>query len=266
MAIPILAAFGRAALSSAGRGALGGATGSRTAGSLLSGFGDSFQRGWNQGANLLDGALRRSAEVANNQFLPMLRDILPAGMGKLAESTIALTNTFVARGKELEQYSGLLSGTNAINDVKTILADIKEAQTMEDSLSRISQSQNDIWLNIREILLPIKEAMATLLADGLETVLTFLEFMKPLMQKLGEAAVIVIKCVPVLVPVVGIAMAVADLMKDVEENTRKKDEIKDLPKAMFNQMIDGALKNLNRNAPQMPQNDGGLLNLPAFGF
>jgi hypothetical protein len=273
MPIPILAGFARAAMSGASRGILGGLTGSRAASvsQLLSGFGDSFQRGGHQGANLLDGALRRAAEVANNSFVPMLKDVLPAGLSKLAESTVALTNTFIARGKELERYSGVLTQTNALNDLKATLADIKEARLMEDSMAKVSGAANNIWLEVREIMLPIKKVLVDHFGRFLGNIEERLEANREFTARVSVAISVAMTFFAAMTP--GSGTGWQDFLKKLDtmpeqiaEAMKREDNLKDLSMEMFHQMIDGALQNLNRNAPPLPPNDGGRLGLPVFGF
>jgi hypothetical protein len=112
-----------------------------------------------------------------NKFIPLIADILPENMGKLVKATAGLVDAFVQRGKELENFSPQLQMANAVVDMKTMMADFKEANTLGGPVASMTVSSNDIWLQIRDILLPIKQFMAEVGADILETLKNMMQFL-----------------------------------------------------------------------------------------
>lgn len=123
-----------------------------------------------------------ASNAVQNRFIPMIADSLPGPFGRLVVATHQLVDAFIERGKELAQYSGKLSEAEAITDVRTTMADIREAQELEDPVARMTLSANEIWLEIRDLLLPIKRVVAGMLANRLETIERALDVgLKPLL-------------------------------------------------------------------------------------
>ena len=85
-----------------------------------------------------------------------------AGMLRLAASSVtaftAVTNAFVERGKELAGYSGPLAAAGARASIREIQADIREAEKLGPGLAEMTDKQNTVWMQMREWLLPWKEA------------------------------------------------------------------------------------------------------------
>lgn len=121
----------------------------------------------------------QNAESAvQNKFLPILIDILPPGFDKLAAATSSLITTFIDRGKELSQFSGKLTEANVKADLKSMMADMREAKEMEDPLARMTTSANEIWIEIRDAILPIKKFLSEQIAGFLERILGVIELVR----------------------------------------------------------------------------------------
>jgi hypothetical protein len=128
------------------------------------------------GKGIASNDLRSSADSAG-AALGKLADVtgfawagIARGFGHVADASMDLVEAFIARGKELQQFSGSLAEAGAISDVRRTMADFEEAQRLGDTLAGIQTSYDDIYLFLRKTLLPIKEAIA-------ENILSVLQFM-----------------------------------------------------------------------------------------
>lgn len=124
--------------------------------------------------------------AASNQFMPILENILPAGFDKLAHATHSLVESFIQRGKELSVYSGPLSMANSMASVKSTMADIREAREMGPGTARLTTASNDIWIEIRDLLLPLKKVVVENLADIVSGISALIE----LANKMGLGKVL----------------------------------------------------------------------------
>ena len=85
-------------------------------------------------------------------------------VGLAASETVA---AFVARGRELSGYSGQLAGATAQADVRSMVADIREAQELGPQLAAMIDNQSKLETSFRELLLPIKEWLLGFLNEGI---------------------------------------------------------------------------------------------------
>lgn len=92
---------------------------------------------------------------------------------KVAKSFTTVVDAFVERGRELQGLSGGLAASYATSDVRMLLMDIKEANRLDAAgLSRINDATTDLTIELRELLLPIKEHLVNTLAQLLERLLS----------------------------------------------------------------------------------------------
>lgn len=84
---------------------------------------------------------------------------------------------FVERGRELSQYSGAAASSYAVGDVRQLLADIKEGQTLGPDFARLNDATTELSIMLRDMLLPIKQWVVEKLANIMET----------LVDKVGKA-------------------------------------------------------------------------------
>ena len=80
----------------------------------------------------------------------------------------SLVNDFVDRGKQLAQYSPEISMARAQVEIRGIMADLQEAQTLGPGMARLTDVQDQLWQELREIMLPIKEFLLDTLVAYLE--------------------------------------------------------------------------------------------------
>ena len=140
-----------------------------------------------KGLNDFDDSLERAAQVSqemadmtvnavHNRFIPLIKDILPKHLSMLVDSVTRVVNSFVDRGKELAGLSAELAYANAIVDVRGVMADMKEAQALGPDMARLTLSTDQIWIELRDILLPIKESILYRLTDLVEMGADILKF------------------------------------------------------------------------------------------
>lgn len=104
----------------------------------------------------------------NNKFMPMLIDKLPGGFGKLVSATHSLIETFINRGKELSSYNGQLAVANAMANARSTMADIREARELGPGTAKLTTASSDIWIEIRDMMLPMKKAVVENLANAVQ--------------------------------------------------------------------------------------------------
>lgn len=90
-----------------------------------------------------------------------------AGMSAVGDTM----NAFVARGRELAGYNSSLAGATAGADVRSMLADVREAEQIGPKLAELIEQQSKMEAVFRELLLPIKEFVIGQLGDILKGVL-----------------------------------------------------------------------------------------------
>lgn len=138
------------------------------------------------------GAFNNAVDYSSKALekIPIAGEVLSAGLQTAVAPVQAFTEVvtaFVERGKELARYSPELAVSNAMADVRSMFADMHEADVLGPDLARLTDAQSEVWNDIRELLLPIKETIVSFSADILETVKTILEFIKLIKQLVGDA-------------------------------------------------------------------------------
>lgn len=101
--------------------------------------------------------------------------VLGDSAGGVVRAFRDMTMSFVDRGRELSGYSGGLATSYAMGDVRQMMADMKEAQTLDPALSRLNDAQNELSLMLRDLLLPIKKFVIETLAGALEALVQMIK-------------------------------------------------------------------------------------------
>jgi len=191
--------------------------------------------------------------------MELISPLLSAGAKALSgmiDAADMVTRAFLERARQLSQFSGQISVAQGRAEVRGVLADLEEARALEGSLSRMVDAQSSMEMSLRELLLPIKEKLAEILADVMEALgdgFDMLKELKPVVSMMLEItpAVIVIKDF-----VAGIKVLV-DLVKRIAAllgiEFQKKDPDADL--------ISGLLEGLSDAAGSQAPDQGG----PALG-
>lgn len=123
--------------------------------------------------NDLDAAKQVTMGFAEGvgSLVPILGDYVVA-QAKFVDSIVSLpekvSQAFLQQAKALAPYSGQISSAEARSDLKSIQADIREANELGPGLARMVDAEADLKQEMRELLLPIKRVVVSLLADRLE--------------------------------------------------------------------------------------------------
>jgi RuvA, C-terminal domain len=128
---------------------------------------------------VLVGGLNASEEALRK--IPLAGEALGATFGLIAEPVKQATNVmnaFVDRGKQLQGFSGELTGANALADVRSMMADIREANALGPDLAKLTEAQSELSNDVRDMLLPIKQAVIGLLTDVLRMIQDTLPYIK----------------------------------------------------------------------------------------
>jgi hypothetical protein len=87
-----------------------------------------------------------------------------------------MVESFVDRGEELAAYSQTLSEASARAEIKSMQADIREANALEGPLTELTDAWMDLKVELRELLLPIKRFVVEILVPIVETIEEFIMF------------------------------------------------------------------------------------------
>lgn len=95
-------------------------------------------------------------------------DALPDGVKKFARALDGLTAAIVDRGRELGKFDGRLATTNAQATVRKLQSDMREANYVSESYSKVTEARSKLDEKIVDILNPIKDAVALIAKDALD--------------------------------------------------------------------------------------------------
>lgn len=120
------------------------------------------------------GLIKKAGSMASGAGAGKLGAILGVAggvVGAFAAVTAAgfeLKDAFLARAKELSKLSGVIAMSEARTEVNSLMADIREANALGDDMARLNDANTDIWIEIRDLLLPMKKFLLGTLADAAE--------------------------------------------------------------------------------------------------
>jgi hypothetical protein len=115
--------------------------------------------------NSIDAAASSVGEI------PIVGQVFQARIEQMSESlkvASSVVMAFVDRGRDLQQVSGPIAGARAEAELRTILADIREADRMGPVIAAITEGVSEMNDMMREMLEPLKEAageIVSLLVD-----------------------------------------------------------------------------------------------------
>jgi hypothetical protein len=78
----------------------------------------------------------------------------------LMQASNTLIDSFLARSRQLAPFSPEISMAQAQTEVATVLADIREAQRLGPAMARMINAETELQLEVREMILPLKELVA----------------------------------------------------------------------------------------------------------
>jgi hypothetical protein len=87
----------------------------------------------------------------------------------------AVVEVFTSKAQSLAYISPQIATANAVNQVKTIQADIRENAYLGESLAKLVEAETDLDIAVRESLYPIKKFIVEELTE-------FIEFLKGIIQ------------------------------------------------------------------------------------
>ena len=133
------------------------------------------------------GAIGNTIQQAGSVFgkIPVVGRMMESGMGLAAGALISfkdVVEAFVQRGRELEAYSPALAMANAQADIKSMMADIREANELGPRLANLTTGWTDLQIELRSIMLPIKEFILGVLKDMVDYLKTHTGVIVELMQ------------------------------------------------------------------------------------
>lgn len=165
------AAFAAAKAVASGFDAVG--AGAKSVGVQMSALADNdhmgaFKARIDASANMLE-KLPGSGEVAASA-LRAFRDVVDS-----ASSTV---DAFVSQGKKLAGLNADIGMSSAVADVRSLLGDIREANALGGEYAELIDSQSRIMDEIRQLILPFKEAVLKILNELVKLVIDGIEWAK----------------------------------------------------------------------------------------
>jgi hypothetical protein len=149
---------------------------------------------------------------------PIVGEMLGAAMDlniAITELPDKLTKAFLQQAKAIAPYSGEISAAEARAEVRSIQADIREANELGEEMGRMVDAQSGFEDTFREALLPIKKFLIEVLAERLELIAT--------------VADIVLKLPEILRTIASDAVDALAIVFSTESNDGAEKIIKDLP-------------------------------------
>lgn len=164
-----------------------------------------------------------------------------AELGLAAAPVRAFTtavNGFVARARELEGLSGPIARAGAVADIRSLRADLKEADQLGPALARLTDVQSRVDTELRDMLLPIKEFVVRGLATGLEQGLAAWEFVKPILARMGQNIFDILDTLEKLVEGGALGDAMADLAKAIRKGHELDEQLRQIQQQDAGPIVD----------------------------
>lgn len=136
--------------------------------------------------------------------------------GVLVQSFDSVARSFVDRGRELAQYNGAAAGAAARQQVRDILANIREGNALGNQFADVSDRYGELMDTIKEIFLPIKRLMLGAMASILELLNNVLTIALPFIElgtKVFEMLISILKAMGAFKLIEMIAEGVSQLAK-----------------------------------------------------
>lgn len=178
----------------------------------------------NDGLGLLqtgaEGAAKtlESVPVVGKMFAEGLRAaIAPIGLFKSA------MEAFSGRAKELAQYDGRIALADANAEMKTMFADMKEANKMGASYANLLEREQEMNQAFQEALAPIKAVLINTLADVAEFVKMVMDGL-PILRSIDGSASTTVSLLG-MIPMIGdAAKALVEANRAMRESLKKIEE------------------------------------------
>lgn len=223
------------------------------------------------GNNVL-GAFNEVSSSVQNTIKKMgpMGKVYAAALGVATTAINVFTgtvNAFNNRARELMGYGGANTTAIAMADVNKLMADIREAQSLDKEYADIVKSQGKISANIQDALIPIKRVLMRMLAGPLSAVETVSNIVAYLSKSIdqGVGGILSIReAVGLSVPMVGI---LDKLNKTVEDAVKSDKDAKDADAMkMFDAFItmDPMVNDRGGDAVAPERGRGIVLGIPRF--
>lgn len=217
------------------------------------------------GGNMASSLLANAGQLGRALSVPV------AAFAAVAGAADSLTRAFLQRANEIGHFSPEVAAARAMRNVRLMMADIQEAQTLGPGMSRLIEAETDVQIQIREILLPIKQFMIETLADWLKGIAQFLES-RPWEKGQDWIAKQLADAPKWIKDALGIDSSVSpmDILRNLEamrkerEAERKRKSAEKDANAIAEKFFKEAAKQRLPDALPSPDPNGGLLNLPPF--
>lgn len=189
------------------------------------------------------GAVKTMADGAATALgkIPIVGQVAEAaikafGTGIKAASDVV--DAFVERGKELSQFSAPLAIAGAQADIRSLFADIREAEALGPSLARLTDAQSRLSTDLRDMLLPIKQTLIENLGELLDYFRALIAILKAAGEAVGPAVAVATDPLRKLLAIIGPAVApIQQHLKDIAD-AAKKDEEDDEPLKAIHDALD----------------------------
>ena len=218
-------------------------------------------------------AFNRDVDAASESLgkIPIVGQVYSAALQLAVEPIRDFTgvvNSFVERGKQLAAYSPDLALSGAKVEIRDLLADIREADTLGPGMARLQDAQDKAWNEMREILLPLKKWIVETLASIMETLVADIKegrvqvvALVDLIKEISKLAVLASTNLPLATQMLG---KIPDYMKDKLKELR--DEAKnDDPDFDQMGMLGTNIKFINTADLPVGLGRGNQMNIPLFG-
>jgi hypothetical protein len=191
-----------------------------------------------------------------------------------AGAMLQLIQSVNARAEELKKWNGSLMQASVREKILGMQADMREAKQLGPSMARLRNASTDVWIEIRDLLLPVKKVIVDRLAIGVERISAILQSVSLLLTKIEEMAKKFGDNIWNMLPK-EIKDKISKAMKIAEDVQRTVDQFFGVNKKQgsiddFQRMLDRALGGLNGRpaavGPQDPNPDVGRLFLPGLQF
>ena len=192
-------------------------------------------KGMDLAAKGYEGAGRQAAMLAGNDHLgmfnsaidtasetlheiPIIGKVMAAQMQLFAAPVRAMTvasEAFIKRGEELARYSGPLAGAGARANVRGNMDDQREAQRLGGDIARLTDAWSQSRSDMRDLVLPFKEAVVKVLASIAETLADITSGLVYARDDAAKEGILLIDAVEQLAPDFLNQTGLIDLIEDI---------------------------------------------------
>jgi hypothetical protein len=225
---------------------------------------DKMKSGANKSLEWSTKRMQEGRRIIQGDEYDLFAEQLPEAGQKFVKELKALTLAIVDRSRELGKYDPRMALSNSQADVRKMFADMNEARVAGGNYARTQDEWSKLEYTMKTALAPLKDGIASLVADVLRLVNTMIELVPQIKMVpviLGESLALLGK------------IATFDMSGAIEilENLPRKlaDAMKDKKVDFdFSEMIrrtQGLLQQGQRKVEELPARrfDAGRFNFPA---